>query len=94
VGKQYLISPSLFTATRKRIASGVSLFEAMNFGAGNVVLPKASSSLENETDVAIGPLAKELFWRGNGTASGGWESGARESTLKAGGSLRLGSITL
>jgi hypothetical protein len=58
-------------ATRKRIASGVSPFEEMNFGSGNVAGPKALSSFEKETDVGIDPAAEAFFWCLNGTAAGG-----------------------
>ena len=60
-GKQYRISPSSFTPTRKRIVWGVSPVEAAKFACGSAGAPKASNSIEKETAVLKTPIAGVVF---------------------------------
>src|SRR5437773_4495313 len=60
-GKQYRISPSSFTPTRKRIVWGVSSVEPAKFAFDSVGAPKVSNSVEKEREVLKTPIAGVFF---------------------------------
>src|SRR5881394_1917187 len=91
MGKEYRISPRLFTATRKRMVPGVSSFDATNLPSGDTATPKTSSSFENETDVFKTAIADIFFECPSLTAPAGWQLGMLRLRLIGGISFNLGS---
>src|SRR5438067_1322690 len=83
IGKEYRISPRLFTATRKRMVPGVSSFDAANLPSADTATP-TSSSFENETDVFTMAIADIFFGCPSLTAPAGWQLGMLSPRLIGG----------